>query len=170
MKKQPIATEREVPASTKSAFPIREDEKEMKDRVREIIGHEPVLSFARRCGISEGGVRKYLEGASPSTVNLVAMADVASVNIEWLATGRGPKMRGATVPTIPQAPPIPASIINLEDIHRLTLAIEAVEEGLGSIYSTIPADKRAKLVAAAYDLLGDMDQKDNVVKFIKLAA
>lgn len=141
------------------------------NRVLEVLGDEPLHAFARRCGVGESTLRNIIKsGAWPRTDNLIAIADTANVNIEWLATGRGPKQRGSSTPTIPQAPPIPASIINIEDIHRLTLAIEAVEEGLGSIYSTIPADKRAKLVAAAYDLLGDTDQKDNVIKFIKLAA
>lgn len=149
---------------------IQKLESQLTARIREAIGEERVSAFGRRCGIGESTLRKYLDGSMPHAINLVTIADAANVNIEWLATGRGPRQRGSSVPTIPQAPPIPASIINMEDVHRLTLAIEAVDEGLGNIYSTLPADKRAKLVAAAYDLLADMEQKENVIKFIKLAA
>lgn len=99
------------------------------------------------------------------------MADVCNVNIEWLATGRGPKQRGAAaIPMIPPAPAQTESTVNLEDLDRLELAIEAVEEGLGALYSSLSPARRAKLIVAAYDLLIDMDQKDNVVKFMKLTA
>ena len=141
-------------------------------RLVELIGEDSITSFARRCGINEGTLRNIIKsGAQPRTDNLVAIADAANVNIEWLATGRGPKQRGAaSIPTIAPAPPQVESTINLEDLDRLELAIEAVEEGLGALYRELSSSKRAKLVVAAYDLLIDMDQKDNVVKFIKLAA
>ena len=135
------------------------------------MGDESGTTFGRRCGISEGAIRKYLLGASPSTDNLVAMADAANVSIEWLATGRGAKQRGASsIPVIPPAPPIPASEVSLEDIERLALAMEAVEEGLGPRYYQLTPHKRAQIVAAAYDLLLDEEQRENVVKFVKLAA
>lgn len=157
-------------------------------RIHEVIGEESVASFSRRCGIGDSTIRKYLNGALPNSSNIVAIADTANVNIEWLASGRGPKLRGESQSTndsrkpptmvaysrmvegIPAAPPIQPSVFHIDDMKRLTLAIEAVEEGLASIYDSIPTDKRAKLIAAAYDLLIDMDQKDNVIKFIKLAA
>ena len=136
------------------------------------MGEENPTEFGRRCGVGEATLRNIIKsGAWPRTDNLVAIADAANVNIEWLATGRGPKMRGApAIPMIPPAPPQAESTVSLEDLERLELAIEAVEEGLGSLYREMTTAKRAQLIVAAYDLLIDMDQKENVVKLIKRAA
>lgn len=136
------------------------------------MGEENPTAFGRRCGVGEATLRNIINsGAQPRTDNLVAIADAANVNIEWLATGRGARQRGApSIPTIPPAPPQTESTVNLEDLDRLELAIEAVEEGLDTLYRELPPAKRAKLIVAAYDLLIDMDQKDNVVKLIKRAA
>lgn len=124
-------------------------------RMREVYGSNSVTSFSRKAGIEEDHVRSYLSGTFPSAGDIVLIADMADVNIEWLAAGRGPKVRGEDI---------------IKDIDRLTLAIEAVDEGLGPRYVAMPPSKRAQLLAAVYDLLLDMDQKDNVIKFIKLAA
>ena len=74
-------------------------------RLVEVLGDEPLTSFARRCGVIEGTLRNIIKsGAWPRTDNLVAIADAANVNIEWLATGRGPKQRGAALAAVPAAP------------------------------------------------------------------
>jgi transcriptional regulator with XRE-family HTH domain len=55
------------------------------------IDGESVNAFAKRCGITEGSLRTYLSGTSlPGLDNLVAISEAAKVNIEWLATGKGP--------------------------------------------------------------------------------
>lgn len=167
---------------------IRKNESDaFTKRILDVVGEEPLHAFARRCGVGESTLRNIIKsGAWPRTDNLVAIADTANVNIEWLASGRGPKQRGAAsnAEELSNArainlrnsimhglnPSQPSSGINIDDIARLTLAIEAVEEGLDGAYRTLPPEKRAKLIAAAYDLLIDMEQKDNVIKFIKLAA
>lgn len=168
MKTQSIPSKWEMPLAAEPTFPIPQEEREMKDRVREVIGHEPVVSFARRCGISEGGMRKYLEGASPSTVNLIAMADVANVNIEWLASGRGPKLRGA-----PQVEPDPMDkfSVPLEDVKRLRMAIEGVEEALALMKEPSTPQINADLIAGAYELLKSDPKytKNDVIRLIRLA-
>jgi transcriptional regulator with XRE-family HTH domain len=61
-----------------------------KDRLNVALKNEPVNAFANRSGVSEGVLRKYLSGHTlPGLDNLIAIADTAGVNIEWLATGRG---------------------------------------------------------------------------------
>ena len=75
--------------SSDSRVPILGTESELKDRIREIIDGEAVAAFARRCGITESLVRKYLSGSQPSVENLVLLASTAGVSVEWLATGRG---------------------------------------------------------------------------------
>ena len=62
-------------------------------RLRDVIGDEPVSSFARRCGIGESLVRKYLRGAQPNARNLVLLADTAGVTLDWLAAGRMPRVK-----------------------------------------------------------------------------
>ncbi|MDD2883287.1 MAG: helix-turn-helix transcriptional regulator [Rhodoferax sp.] len=169
MRNQSVISDSELMSQHVDKVPSRKKDSELATRLRDMLGQESVTAFGRRCGIGEATLRKYFSGTLPNSENLVAMADAGNVNIEWLAAGRGPKMRGASagIPMIPQA--APASIA-MEDIERLTLAIEAVDEGLGPRYAAMPPPKRAALLAAVYDLLLDMDQKDNVIKFIKLAA
>ena len=60
-------------------------------RLRETIGDEPVSSFARRYGIGESLVRKYLHGSQPNALNLVLLADTGRVALDWLAAGRMPR-------------------------------------------------------------------------------
>lgn len=171
MANQPLKGELNALDKTRGRHSIQKEELNLSERIRQTIGDESVASFSRRCNIGDSTLRKYLDGALPNSINLVAIADAANVNIEWLAAGRGPKQRGAaSIPTIAPAPPQVESTINLEDLDRLELAIEAVEEGLNTLYRELPPAKRAKLIVAAYDLLIDMDQKDNVVKLIKRAA
>lgn len=63
------------------------------ERLKELIGDESLRSFGKMVGISEGGLRKYLPpGTSKPTFDkLVAIARYKGVNLEWLATGEGPK-------------------------------------------------------------------------------
>ena len=129
-------------------------------RLREVIGAEPNVVFARRCGIGETTLRKYLDGADPSTSRLVAIADVANVSVEWLATGRGSKQRAAT-----RAPVV------FDDLDRLTRTIAAVQEGLQAIGRTLLPDKYAELVAAAYQLMtASTSNTAQIVSFIRAAA
>lgn len=61
-------------------------------RLREVIGHESVRSFARRAEVSHTSVGQYLSGASePNRLGLVRMAAAADVSFDWLATGNEPK-------------------------------------------------------------------------------
>ncbi|MNM83574.1 DNA polymerase V subunit UmuD [compost metagenome] len=61
------------------------------ERLQAAIGDKvSVLAFAKRCGISDSLMRKYLRGSLPGTDNLVAIALNAHVSIAWLACGMGP--------------------------------------------------------------------------------
>lgn len=167
---------------TKSV-PIPKDESELSSRLLAAMGTEvSQTEFARRCGISESLLRKYLAGAEPSTKRLVAIADAAGVNVLWLAAGRGPKrgpapapsqgqqqaQRAAQQPTASYGPTQPPPAL---DMARLTSALAAVQEGLQSIKRTLPPDKHAELVAAAYELLDSpATSASNVIRFIKAAA
>jgi transcriptional regulator with XRE-family HTH domain len=62
-------------------------------RLKLIIGSESISAFARRCGIGESLLRKYLNGSLPNSHNLVLIADAAGVTVDWLASGRLPRSR-----------------------------------------------------------------------------
>lgn len=127
---------------------------DIASRIREVMNQESQASFARRCGVSEGAIRKYLLGASPSTENLIAMASAANVNIEWLATGRGAKQRSTTVNNgnvvvnggsmaIGNGNTVHAAGKSDVDIGQLTKALQIT--GADPVH--------AKMVSAVYDLL-----------------
>ena len=67
-----------------------------KDRLRLAMKDESVNSFAKRCGMAESVIRKYIAGPSlPGLDKLIAIAETSKANIEWLATGEGPKDKGS---------------------------------------------------------------------------
>lgn len=68
-------------------------EETLADRLQMIIGSESVASFARRSGVGESLLRKYLNGALPNSNNLVLLADAGGCYVDWLACGRPPRMR-----------------------------------------------------------------------------
>lgn len=71
------------------------------ERVKEVIqlvGSAEKL--ARMTGISARGIGHYAAGGSdPTRSKMVALAEAAGVNVLWLATGEGPKMKGAAEET-----------------------------------------------------------------------
>ena len=59
-------------------------------RLASVIGEESGNSFARRAGFSESVLRKYLDGTQkPGMENLVRIAELANVSLDWLIAGRG---------------------------------------------------------------------------------
>lgn len=62
----------------------------LADRLQRIIGSESVAPFARRSGVGESLLRKYLNGALPNSNNLVLRADASGCYVDWLACGRPP--------------------------------------------------------------------------------
>lgn len=60
------------------------------ERLKIALKSESVNSFAKKAGISESVVRKYLEGGSlPSIDKAVKIADAANVSVAWLVAGEG---------------------------------------------------------------------------------
>ena len=58
-------------------------------RLREIIGDESIRSFAMRCGLSEATMRHLLGKGKPQLDNLLKIAEVSGVSVEWLAGVKG---------------------------------------------------------------------------------
>lgn len=60
------------------------------DRLKQAIGADKPYAFAKKCGVSESLLRKYLSEASiPSVEKAWAMAKTAGVSLDWLAGGEG---------------------------------------------------------------------------------
>lgn len=63
-------------------------------RLRELVALAGTASgLARKAGISQGGLSRYLNGGEPSRRVLVALARATGVEIAWLAAGEGPMVK-----------------------------------------------------------------------------
>ena len=58
-------------------------------RLAELIGEESVSGFARRVGLNEALIRKYLKGSEPSLLKANQIAMRANCSLDFLATGCG---------------------------------------------------------------------------------
>ncbi|GAB6261268.1 helix-turn-helix domain-containing protein [Photobacterium sp. CCB-ST2H9] len=67
------------------------------ERLRNLMGKESISGFARRVELSEGLIRKYLNGSEPSLQKANQIAMKANCSLEWLATGCGYLYRQAEV-------------------------------------------------------------------------
>lgn len=65
-------------------------------RLEELRDGLSYKDFGLKVGISESGVRKYFPPylSMPSIDKAVSIANAYSVNLDWLATGEGPKFKG----------------------------------------------------------------------------
>lgn len=119
----------------------------MKERIRELMDGDSTSAFARRCGISESLLRKYLSGAMPSSDRAAAIAEVRGVTTDWLITGRGPKLRADVIKATGGL-----------DKQRLQDAIAAVEEGLRVAQKQLSPDKHAELISLIYETEGPINR------------
>ncbi|PPA31453.1 transcriptional regulator [Aeromonas jandaei] len=67
------------------------------ERLQSLIGEGSISAFARKVGLSEALIRKYLKGAEPGLVRANQIAMGANCSLEWLATGCGYLYRQAEV-------------------------------------------------------------------------
>lgn len=72
-------------------------ESSFADRLRSLIGDGSVSAFARKVGLSESLIRKYVKGSEPSLARANQIAQQFNVSLEWLATGCGYMYRQAEV-------------------------------------------------------------------------
>lgn len=177
MTNQQLRGESEPDLSSDSKVLIQKGESELSARLIEVIGSDSVSEFGRRCGIGEATIRNMIKsGASPRVEHVVSIADAANVNIEWLAAGRGPKTRGAGPVSVPAAPApaeaaaSAASSFSFDDLARMEMAIDVVQEALTRTGRQFTPEKHAKIISLAYQLLENAEQRDNVTNIIKMAA
>ncbi|MGL6264181.1 XRE family transcriptional regulator [Aeromonas jandaei] len=67
------------------------------ERLQSLIGEGSISAFARKVGLSETLIRKYLKGAEPGLARANQIAMGANCSLEWLATGCGYLYRQAEV-------------------------------------------------------------------------
>lgn len=67
-----------------------EYEKELSEltlRLKALIGEDSVSAFARKVGLSESLIRKYLKGSEPSVLKAAKIAKRCNVSLDWLVFG-----------------------------------------------------------------------------------
>ena len=63
------------------------DASDLAGRIKSLIGREPLAGFARRAGIRENLLRKYLAGSMPGLDKAAAIARAGEVTLDWLMDG-----------------------------------------------------------------------------------
>lgn len=81
------------------------------DRIKEVIRMVgSAEKLARLTGMSARGIGQYASSQSdPTRTKLIALAEASGVNVLWLATGEGPKMKEA----VEEKPPAAASLMDV---------------------------------------------------------
>lgn len=67
------------------------------ERLQSLIGEAGISAFARKVGLNEALIRKYLKGSEPGLARANQIAMGANCSLEWLATGCGYLYRQAEV-------------------------------------------------------------------------
>jgi len=145
-----------------SERPIRSEESgAVVARIAEVIGEEPVASFARRCGLKESVLRSYInDGRAPPILNALAIATAGGVLVDWLATGRPPKTRAELV-AAGHSSAEERAVYNRETVDRarLRLALVMADDAARLITEPVTPERRADLVLAFYDRLEASNDK-----------
>lgn len=133
-----------------------------KERFAEALDKESIYAFAKRTGISESLIRKYLNGTSvPGLDNATLIARSLGVSLDWMTTGKGPKQWEAQEQAT-QEPSEPAL-----DMPRLVDAMETVEAGLQDAHSGMRPKPKAELVALVYQYLEEEDEPTKLLRLVK---
>jgi transcriptional regulator with XRE-family HTH domain len=124
------------------------------ERLKYILQDESVSSFARRVGLSESLIRKYLRGSEPSLSRADQIARLANVSLQWLANGGGQLSRQASQ----------------VDEDALSLADQLVSRALTIHVFQLSPLERTSLVVALYQFLlrnskanGEFDEQSGQV-------
>lgn len=133
---------------------------DLSDRIREAreaLGLSQ-QALAEKCGVTARSQRNYESGErNPDAAYLTALA-AAGANVLYVLTGQ------------PIAETTSAAAQGIDAV-RLTIAIEAVEEGLEETRRRLAPRKKAELVMAAYELINQTSQsRDNVIRLVRMAA
>ena len=147
----------EQPATQADTFPTR---------LAGVIGDMSVRAFSRKAGVSDTYLRQCLAGRTePTRTKLLAIARAGDVSVEWLATGAAP-VPGHALPDTVLIKPQPGAV----DRDLLERIILITEDVLGESDTPLAAPRRARLMAAVYDMYQGADerpiQRETILKLI----
>jgi len=135
------------------------------------MGFQEKKAFAQYLGLPQTNVNNQELGTREPTASALSVYKKrCNVSLDWLITGEGKMFNNAetaeNVYTLPQKP-------KTVDQKRLQAAIAGAERGLQESGVTLPLDKKAELILAAYNLIGseveDFDTKiDNIIRLAKI--
>lgn len=114
-------------------------------------------AFGEACGVKKLAQLKYEQGASSPDAGYLLHARELGADLNYIFTGDrqsdGPRFN---------------------DLARLRVAIESVEEGLAATKRHLDPASKAELIAAAYELVREEVEerkaRDNVVRMLRLVA
>lgn len=76
-------------------------------RIEIALSGEKPGSFAKRTGIGDSTIRRYLAGTMPGVDKLLELATALDVTLDWLAAERGPMRPGQTFSQVPGPDSLP---------------------------------------------------------------
>lgn len=105
------------------------------DRLKFLLQDDSVSAFARKVGLSESLIRKYLKGSEPSLSRAEQIARLTNVSLQWLASGRGQPFRDAELvdkDVLQQADKLVSQaltiyVLHLPDVERMALVVSAYQ-------------------------------------------
>ena len=114
------------------------------------------------CGVSREMWSRYEKGKASMGSDVLALFAAAGADANYILTGE----RAASQPANMQL-----AGIDPDDLYRLTLTIEAVEEGLEAIGRKLSPERKARLIMAAFELMLEPEEtKGKVIELIKFVA
>lgn len=135
---------------------IREGVGRRLREARELLGATQ-KDLGARIGMPVPSLRDYELGKTIPGGEAIEGFIRAGINANWLLTGEGEMLLKDSMPA------------GALDRKRLFDAIDAIEIVLKERGTTMPPDKKANLILAAYDFLGNDDatteQLENVIRF-----
>ncbi|MCB1754760.1 MAG: helix-turn-helix transcriptional regulator [Gammaproteobacteria bacterium] len=127
-------------------------------RLREAMQGRSIREFASSANMSAGTLHNYLNNESlPTLDKLIALANTADVNLNWLATGVGTPARSHSQTSMSYR-----EYANAEkrlDIMLLRAIIECLEQTTMNRQIAMSAEKKSSIVASIYDLCSEIGDK-----------
>lgn len=121
------------------------EESDFTERLRRLIAGSTVSAFARKVGLSESLIRKYLKGSEPSLSRACLIAKINDVSLDWLATGDDQ----------PRQPPEGV------DLAILKSAIAMAEDALMQANATAKETEQFMLVVTLYQFMTSRHWEDS---------
>lgn len=139
----------------------------LASRIRSLAPHHGDMSrLARSAQLKQRTVANWAAGqGKPDVESAAHLADAAGVNLQWLASGRGPKF---VVESLRPSP----TLHNIDETLLIEV-VEAIDEALAQARIKLQPAGLAKVIAAAYDEAIDersTPQSDRIRRYLRLVS